>query len=300
MFLALLRKLFFTMIILVVLSVISYSILLRDPLHPVDGGGVSGYVAYVQGLLQGHLGSGYHGEPLREQILTVFPSTLLLCTSAMCLSLLAGIPLGFFAVTQRENLLGKLLISLGSLSLCVPVFWLAIICSAYAGENGWHISPMTLAEQAPFVGGEMAYWVNELLLPTFILAIPATLEMMRVTHQRAEYVLTQNYVKVARARGWSPCQVWRDLVLRNTLPALVPMTAHTFTLIFAFGMLIENVVSWSGIGRWLIVALSEQDYQAISAAVVAIGVFVLFVDLLAGAFRTLLDPYQKKDWFDVK
>ena len=62
-------------------------------------------------------------------------------------------------------------------------------------------------------------------------------------------------------------------------------------------MLVENVVSWGGIGRWMINALALQDYNAISAGVVAIGLFVLLIDLLARLLTTLLDPYQKKDWY---
>lgn len=320
MLFALIRKLFLTLITLIILSVISYNILLRDPLNHIEGSSLSAYFAYLQDLLQGDLGVSHNsGEPLAKQILSVFPATVSLCLAAMVLSLLLGLPLGFIAVIQRNNLFGKLLISLGSLSLAVPVFWLAIIWLAYASMHGWAISAVgelhpiydvhsvsgvkfldILLSDSPYKLKMMQSALQHLTLPTLILAIPATLEILRITHQRAEYVLKQNYVKVARARGWSPLKVWSALVLRNTLPALIPMIAHTFTLIFAFGMLIENVVSWGGIGRWLINALSVQDYNAISAGVVAIGLFVLLVDLIANGFTALLDPYQKKDWFNVK
>lgn len=320
MFLALIRKLFLTLITLLILSVISYNILLRDPINHIGSNVVSAYFSYVQDLLHGDLGISHStGEPLAKQILNVFPATISLCLSAMTLSLILGIPLGFLAEIQRKNLFGKLLISFGSLSLAIPVFWLAIIWLAYSSIHGWGISAVgeihpiydvesvtgvkildIFLSDSPHKLKMMQSALQHLALPTLILAIPATLEIMRITQQRTNYVLKQNYVKVARARGWSPLKVWQTLVLRNTLPPLIPLIAHNLTLIFAFGMLIENVVSWGGIGRWIINALAIQDYSAISAGVIAIGLFVLAVDLLAGLLTTLLDPSQKKDWYNAK
>ncbi|OOH92144.1 peptide ABC transporter permease [Pasteurellaceae bacterium 15-036681] len=317
MLLALIRKVILILITLLILSFISYNILLRDPLNQLEMVGIKGYWHYVQDLLRGNLGVSYTtGEPLVTQILSVFPATISLCISALGVSLVLGIPLGFFATTQQRNIVGKLLSTLGSLSLAIPVFWLAIVLLAYASINQWEIAAVGEIHpiyDVPAITGVkildiflsdmphklkiMQSALHHLALPTLILAVPATLETMRFTQMRAQYVLKQNYVKVAYVRGWSPLKIWWVHIIRNTLPALVPMIARNVTLIFAFAMLIENVVSWGGIGRWLINALSIQDYNAISAGVVAIGLFVLGVDLLAKLTITLLDPSQKKDWY---
>lgn len=320
MLIALLRKLFLTLITLCILSMISYGILLRDPIYELETDWMTGYVDYLVEVFQGDLGISHSsGEPLLAQILSVFPATISLTLSAISLALLFGIPLGFFTATQRHNLLGKLLISLSSLSLAIPVFWLAIVMLAYTSLNGWAIASVGEIHpiyDVPSITGVKVWDIllsdspeklmmlqsalQHLVLPTLILALPATLETVRMTQERTTYVLKQNYVKVARARGWSPYKVWWNHIIRNTLPPLVPMIAHNVTLTFAFSMLVENIISWGGIGRWLVNALSVQDYSAISAGVVAIGVFVLSVDLLASLIRTLLDPSQKKDWYNVK
>ncbi|KMK51494.1 peptide ABC transporter permease [[Actinobacillus] muris] len=317
MLVALIRKCLLTFITLLILSVISYCILLRDPINVVAENRVVGYVSYVQNLLQGQWGISYHtGEPLAKQILNVFPATISLCLSASVLSLVLGIPLGFIGAVQQNKVLNTLLTTLGSLSLAVPVFWLAIVLLAYASLNHWEIAAVgelhpiydvptitgvklfdIFLADSPYQLKMMQSALQHLALPTLILAIPATLEIMRITQQRAEYVLKQNYVKVARTRGWSPFKIWRTHILRNTLPPMIPMIARNITLIFAFGMLIENVVSWGGIGRWMIHALAIQDYNAISAGVMAIGLFVLFIDILANGLAILLDPSQKKDWY---
>lgn len=319
MFFRFIQKLFLTLITLLILSIISYSILLRDPIYQLENSAISTYFSYLQNILSGNLGISSTNEPLLLQILDVFPATLSLTFSAILLSLIIGIPLGFIATVQRKNLLGKLLISAGSLSLAVPVFWLAIMLLAYASLNGWEIAAVgelhpiydvqnitgvklidILLSENPYKLKMIQSALHHLALPTLILTIPATLETIRFTAERADYVLAQNYVKVARTRGWSPFKVWYSHIIRNTLLPLIPMIARNITLVFAFGMLIENVVSWGGIGRWLINALALQDYQAISAGVIAIGVFVLLVDLLSSLVMALLDPSQKKDWYNVK
>lgn len=316
----LIQKLLLSLITVIILSIISYSILLRDPIYYIESNVIDAYWGYLQDILRGNLGVSHNtGEPLFQQILHVFPASLSLVASAILLALIFGIPLGFLAVVQRKSVLGKLLLSIGSLSLAVPVFWLAIVLLAYTSLNGWEIAAVgeihpiyevpsitgvklldILLSDSPYQLKMLQNALQHLALPTLILTIPATLETMRFTAERVEYVLKQNYVKVARARGWSPFKVWWKHILRNALPPLIPMIARNITLVFAFALLVENVVSWGGIGRWLINALAIQDYQAISAGVIAIGLFVLLVDLLATLFTTLLDPLHKKDWYNVK
>ncbi len=318
MLLAFIRKLFLTVITLILLTLISYNILLRDSLnHFVDLQGIEAYFSYIRGLLQGDFGISYtNGEPIADQILNVFPATVSLCLAVLILSLILGLPLGFISATFRDNLLGKTLAILGSLSLAIPVFWLAIVVLYYASNNQWAISAVgelhpiyeipsltgfrlldIFLADSPHKLKMMQSMLHHLTLPTLILAVPATLEAIRFTHQRAEYVMKQNYIRVAQTRGWTPYKVWMQHILPNTLPALIPMIAHNLTLIFAFSMLVENIFSWGGIGLWLINALSVQDYNAISAGVVAIGLFILSIDVLVSILTTLLDPYQKKDWY---
>lgn len=315
---AFIRKIFLTLITLVFLSLISFHILLRDPLnHLADLNWFESYFNYLNALLHGDFGISFtSGEALTEQILQVFPATITLCLSALIVSLVIGVPIGFFAATQQKNMLGKTFNIFGTLSLAVPVFWLALVLMYYASTHQWEISAIgemhsIYPKQAitgfllldiwlsdtPYKLKMMQSALHHLALPTLVLAIPATLEIMHRTQARAVYVMKQNYIKVAKTRGWSPFKIWTTHIIRNTLPSLLPMIARTFILIFAFGMLIENIFSWSGIGRWLINALAIQDYNAISAGVVAIGVFVLLVDMLTAFIRVLLDPSEKKDWY---
>ena len=93
----------------------------------------------------------------------------------------------------------------------------------------------------------------------------------RQIQQRADYLLQQEYAKVAVTRGWSKWTILKRYVFRNTFPLLIPQLTRVFTLVLTQCMLVENVLGWPGIGRWLIDAVTQQDYNSISAGVVAVS-----------------------------
>lgn len=319
MLIPLLRKLCLTGITFIVLSVISYHISLRNPMNgSLSESEFQQYWQYMTELFQGHLGfSETTGNILIAQILAVFPATLSLCLSATLLSLIIGVSLGFVAAYWRNQLFGRFLIALGSLSLAVPVFWLALVLLYYSAVNQWQIAsvgelnmiyevkPITgfqlidiLLSDSPYKLKMIQSALHHLALPTLVLSLPAILEMMKATQERTTYVLNQNYVKASLMRGWSIFKLWRTQIFRNTIPALIPNIARNMILIFAFGLLIENIFSWPGIGRWMIKALELKDYNMISAGVMVIGIFVLLVDFITSFVIILLDPSRKKGWYD--
>lgn len=316
---SLLRRLFLISVTLLVLSFVSYAILMRDPLNQAlaEPHFYSGYLYYIKMLSQGDLGITYNGgDALHSLILTVLPPTLELCFVAMLLSCLFGIPLGLLGALNSRNLFGKSISAVTSLGISLPVFWLAPILLYVAALYQWEIAAIgqfNLLYEIPQVTGfaiidvwmvEQPYRIKivqsvlqHLVLPTLILAISPTMEIARIIQQRAQYVFQQNYVKVSVTRGWSTLKILRKFVLRNTLPLLIPQLTRLFTLVLAQCMLIESSFGWPGIGRWLIDSVAQQDYNRISAGVIVIGLCIIFINTLNEFSAFLLDPLNKKGWY---
>jgi len=139
--------------------------------------------------------------------------------------------------------------------------------------------------------------LQHLALPTLVLCILPTMEFIRIIQQRADYLLQQEYAKAAVTRGWSKWTILKRYVFRNTFPLLIPQLTRVFTLVLTQCMLVENVLGWPGIGRWLIDAVTQQDYNSISAGVVVIGVCIIIIDTLAKSLMFMLDPFNKKGWY---
>ncbi|CAM3733983.1 ABC transporter permease [Avibacterium endocarditidis] len=319
MILSFFRHLILLVITLVILSIISYAVLMRDPLNEVLATPhfYSGYFFYVKNLLNGDLGISYNGgDSLSDLVLTVLPPTLELCFSAILLALLFGIPLGLIGAIYRKKFFGKIIRTLSVIGLSLPVFWLAPLLLYAAAIYGWEIAAIgqynLLYEIQPITGFPIidVWFIDEpyrikviqnvlqhLILPTLVLTIWPTMEIIRIVQERAGYLFEQPYIKISMTRGWSMCKILRTHILRNTLPLLVPQMTRLFTLVIAQCMLVEGTFGWSGIGHWLINAVAQQDYNSISAGIIVIGLCIIVVNLLVETLTFVLDPLNKKGWY---
>lgn len=318
MFNSLIRQCVFLVLTFLILTLISYLILMQDPLNAelMTPHFYSGYFHYLVRLIQGDLGISYNGgEALKSTIFTVLPPTLELCFCAILLATLFGIPLGLIGAIYPANFIGKTIRTLSAVGLSLPVFWIAPILLYFSAINAWEISAIgqynLLYEIKPISGFPIIdVWFVEapyrikiiqnvlqhLALPTLVLTILPTMEIVRLVQQRAEFIFQQNYVKVASTRGWSKFSVLRKYVLRNTLPLLIPHTTRLFTLVITQCMLVENTLGWPGIGRWLIDAVTQQDYNSISAGIITIGLCIIVIKVASESLIFILDPLYKKGW----
>ncbi|WP_044470826.1 ABC transporter permease [Mannheimia massilioguelmaensis] len=316
---SLLRRIFLFIIILFILSLVSYTIFMRDPVNQVfaEPYFYSGYLVYVKNLLQGDFGITYNGgDSLLTLILTVLPPTLELCFFAMFLALLFGLPLGLAATYLNKNSFGKTIKVLSSLGLSVPIFWIGPLLLYVAAIYHWEISavgPFNLLYEIPTITGFTAidvWFIDEpyrikviqnvfqhLVLPTLVLSISPTMEITQFVQQRSEYILSQNYVKLSLTQGWSPWKILTRYIIHNTLPVLIPLMPRLVTFVLAQSMLIEGIFAWPGIGRWMMDAVAQQDYNSISAGVMVIGLFIILINLFADILTFILDPFNKKGWY---
>ncbi|MDU8925388.1 ABC transporter permease subunit [Pasteurellaceae bacterium LIM206] len=313
------RRIFLTFIILLIISFVSYTIFMRDPANQVfaEPHFYSGYFTYLRNLLHGDLGITYNGgESILHLIMTVLPPTLELCFAAILLAMLFSMPLVLLAIFFKNTVLAKSISALSSLGLSVPVFWIGPILLYFAAVYNWEISAVgqmnLLYEIKPITGFAVidVWFVDEpyrlkviqnvfqhLVLPTLVLCISPTMEITQFVQQRTEYIMKQNYIKLAITRGWPLWKILLTYVVRNTLPLLVPQMPRLITFVLAQGMLIEGIFGWPGIGRWLIDAVAQQDYNSVSAGVIVIALFIIFINMLSEGISFILDPFNKKGWY---
>ncbi|MBN6065442.1 ABC transporter permease subunit [Aggregatibacter actinomycetemcomitans] len=319
MFNSLIRQCVFLVLTSIILTLISYVILMQDPLNAelATPHFYNGYFNYLGNLTRGDLGISYNGgQLLKSTIFTVLPPTLELCFCAILLAVLFGIPLGLLGAIYQSHFIGKTTRTLSSMGLAMPVFWIAPILLYASAINGWEIAAIgqynLLYEIKPITGFPIIdVWFVEapyrlkiiqnvlqhLALPTLVLTILPTMEIVRFVQQQAETIFQQNYVKVAATRGWSKFKVLRKYILRNTLPLLIPQMTRLFTLVITQCMLVESTLGWPGIGRWLIDSVTQQDYNSISAGIITIGLCIIFIKLFSESLIFILDPLNKKGWY---
>ncbi len=139
--------------------------------------------------------------------------------------------------------------------------------------------------------------IRHMILPVITLSVAPTTEVIRLMRISTIEVYDQNYVKAAATRGLSRFTILRRHVLHNALPPVIPRLGLQFSTMLTLAMITEMVFSWPGLGRWLINAIRQQDYAAISAGVMVCGSLVIIVNVISDILGAMANPLKHKEWY---
>lgn len=318
MIIFILRRLLLLVITLFLLSLVSFSLSYFTPHAPLQGASLwDAYRFFFTGLLQFDFGvSSINGEAINGQLLSVFPATMELCILAFIFALLVGIPLGITAGVMRGKWPDVAISTLALLGFSIPVFWLALLLMLFFSlQLGWlpvsgridllyQLKPVTGFElidawlsNSPYRHEMLVSAVKHMILPIAALAVAPTTEVIRLMRISTDEILGKNYIKAAATRGLSRFAVIRRHVLHNALPPIIPQLGLQFSTMLTLAMITEMVFNWPGLGRWMINAIRQQDYAAISAGVMVAGSLVIVVNVLSDILGAILNPLKHKEWY---
>ncbi|WP_045046635.1 putrescine export ABC transporter permease SapB [Rouxiella chamberiensis] len=318
MIIFILRRLLLLIITLFLLSLVSFSLSYFTPHAPLQGASLwDAYRFFFTGLLQFDFGvSSINGEAINGQLLSVFPATMELCILAFIFALLVGIPLGITAGVMRGKWPDVAISTLALLGFSIPVFWLALLLMLFFSlQLGWlpvsgridllyQLKPVTGFElidawlsNSPYRHEMLVSAVKHMILPIAALAVAPTTEVIRLMRISTDEILGKNYIKAAATRGLSRFAVIRRHVLHNALPPIIPQLGLQFSTMLTLAMITEMVFNWPGLGRWMINAIRQQDYAAISAGVMVAGSLVIVVNVLSDILGAILNPLKHKEWY---
>ncbi|MEA1064933.1 putrescine export ABC transporter permease SapB [Erwinia sp. HR93] len=316
-----LRRLLLLLVTLFFLSLVSFSLSYFTPHAPLQGASVfNAWWFWFKGILHWDFGvSSINGQSINEQLHQVFPATLELCFFAFVLALMLGIPLGMLAGVLREKWQDKLISALALLGFSIPVFWLALLLTLFFSLTlGWFpvSGRFDLLYEVKHVTGfalidawrSHSAWRHEMIisalhhmvLPILTLAVAPTTEVIRLMRNSTTEVVGENYIKAAETRGLSRFTILRRHVLHNALPPVITRLGLQFSTMLTLAMITEMVFSWPGVGRWLINAVRQQDYAAISAGVMSIGTLVIVVNVISEILGAMATPLKHKEWYALR
>lgn len=316
-----LRRFLLLLITLFFLTLVSFSLSYFTPRAPLNGAALlDAYQFYFVSLLHWDFGvSSINGQAISEQLREVFPATMELCLLAFTLALFIGIPLGIIAGVMRGKWQDTAISTFALLGFSMPVFWLALLLMLFFSLHlGWlpvsgrfdllyQVKPITgfalidaWLSDSPYRTEMIGSALRHMILPITALAVAPTTEVVRLMRISTDDVLNQNYIKAAATRGLSRFTIIRRHVLHNALPPIVPKLGLQFSTMLTLAMITEVVFSWPGLGRWLINAIRQQDYAAISAGVMVIGSLVIIVNVLSDILGALANPLKHKEWYALR
>ncbi|MCG7781365.1 putrescine export ABC transporter permease SapB [Lelliottia amnigena] len=316
-----LRRLLLLAITLFLLTFVGFSLSYFTPHAPLQGSSLwDGWLFWFNGVLHWDFGvSSINGQLISDQLKEVFPATMELCILAFGFALMVGIPVGMLAGITRNKWQDKLISAIALLGFSIPVFWLALLLTLFFSLTlGW--LPVSgrfdLLYNVKTITGfaiidawlSDSIWRHEMIistlrhmvLPVLTLAVAPTTEVIRLMRTSTIDVFDQNYVKAAATRGLSRLTILRRHVLHNALPPVIPKLGLQFSTMLTLAMITEMVFSWPGLGRWMINAIRQQDYAAISAGVMVIGSLVIIVNVISDILGAMANPLKHKEWYALR
>jgi peptide/nickel transport system permease protein len=265
------------------------------------------YFLFLRDLVQGNLGSSiFNLLPVRDQLAGRWPATFELALAAMLVAVALGIPLGILAAVRKNSLVDNSSTIFSLVGVSMPVFWLGLILiylfavnlqwlppsgriGIDAGNNFKTISGFFILDSI-LQGRSFGEVVSHLILPALTLGTIPLAILTRITRSAMLEVLSQDYVRTARAKGLNErVVVWRH-ALKNALLPVVTIIGLQFGTLLGGAILTETIFSWPGIGSWIYEGILNRDYPVVQGGVIFVALVFVLVNLIVDLSYALLDP----------
>ena len=266
------------------------------------------FLDYANGIVHGDFGTSLIShEKVLTEFTTLFPATLELAFCAMLLATLLGVPAGVLAAVKRGTFYDQALMGLALTGYSMPIFWwgllLILLSSVTLGLTpvsgrldlvNYYFEPTTgfMLIDTWFTDqqGAVLDAVRHLILPTIVLGTVPLAVIARMTRSSMLEVLSEDYVRTARAKGLSPFRVIGLHALRNALIPVVTVIGLMTGSLMAGAVLTETIFSWPGVGHWLIESIGRRDYPALQGGIMLISLVVIVVNLVVDMLYGLINP----------
>ncbi|ELI3782123.1 glutathione ABC transporter permease GsiC [Salmonella enterica] len=234
---------------------------------------------YITHVLQGDFGTSMVSRrPVSEEIASRFLPTLWLTITSMIWALLFGMAIGIAAAVWRNRWPDRVGMTLAVTGISFPAFALGmLLMQIFSVDLGW----------LPTVGADS--W-QHYILPSLTLGAAVASVMARFTRSSFVDVLSEDYMRTARAKGVSETWVVLKHGLRNAMIPVVTMMGLQFGFLLGGSIVVEKVFNWPGLGRLLVDSVDMRDYPVIQAEVLLFSLEFILINLVVDVLYAAINP----------
>ncbi len=238
-------------------------------------------------ILHGDLGiSIFTNLPVTTMIGQRVEPTLSLMCVTLVFAILVAVPLGVVAAWKAGSLIDRLVMGLAVTGFSVPVFVVGyILAYVFALQLNW----LPVQGYTPLSQG-LWPWLSNLILPAVTLGLVYIALIARVTRATMLDVLSQDYVRTARAKGLAQRNILFVHALKNAAVPIVTVIGIGIALLIGGAVVTETVFAIPGLGRLTVDAILRRDYPVIQGVVLLFSFVYVLVNLAIDLFYTILDP----------
>ncbi|EKS0178999.1 glutathione ABC transporter permease GsiC [Salmonella enterica] len=234
---------------------------------------------YITHVLQGDFGTSMVSRrPVSEEIASRFLQTLWLTITSMIWAVLFGMAIGIAAAVWRNRWPDRVGMTLAVTGISFPAFALGmLLMQIFSVDLGW----------LPTVGADS--W-QHYILPSLTLGAAVASVMARFTRSSFVDVLSEDYMRTARAKGVSETWVVLKHGLRNAMIPVVTMMGLQFGFLLGGSIVVEKVFNWPGLGRLLVDSVDMRDYPVIQAEVLLFSLEFILINLVVDVLYAAINP----------
>ncbi|MDF2763189.1 MAG: peptide transporter permease [Rhodospirillales bacterium] len=265
------------------------------------------YAIYIGNVLQGDLGRSISTrEPVLREFVALFPATIELSFCAMLFAILLGLPAGIVAALNRGKAPDHVVMGASLTGFSMPIFWwgllLILFFSVYLrwtpvsgriaiqyffdSVTGFMLIDSLLSGQE----GAFKSALRHLILPSIVLGTIPLAVIARMTRSSMLEVLSEDYIRTARAKGLPPWRIISLHALRNALIPVITVIGLQVGALLAGAILTETIFSWPGVGKWLVESIRRRDYPILQGGVLLVATVIILVNLTVDLLYGLINP----------
>jgi peptide/nickel transport system permease protein len=220
-------------------------------------------------------------------------NTALLMITSYIVTLLIAVPIGIISAVRQYSKLDNIVTSLSFVGISLPNFWFGSMLifgfAVFPHEHGFPtIFPEGGMHSNNATGLLDLAW--HLILPVIVLAVQGIAQYARYIRSSMLEVLSQDYIRTARAKGLADRRVVLRHALRNSLLPLITLMGLDIPQLFVGAVVTEFVFNWPGMGRLFVDSASANDYSILLGILLILSVFVVIGNLIADLAYTWADP----------
>lgn len=242
---------------------------------------------YLTNLFKGDLGFSYaYNVNVTDLILERFPNTIVLTISALIIALLVGIPAGIISAYKRNTFADYFVMVISLIGVSMPVFWLGVMLVLVFSVNLGLFPATGMGDWNEGAG----VFFKHLVLPSVTLATIPMANFSRITRSSMLEVLSQDYIRTARAKGLKESVVIWKHALKNALNPILSVLGMQVAGLLGGSILTETIFSWPGMGRLVTDAIDRRDFGVVQGVVIFIALIYVVTNLIIDILYKVVNP----------
>lgn len=259
-----------------------------------DGDGVGDEPGRRQGILRGDWGTSLVTKtPVIRVIGERLPNTLLLMIPAQLIIILVSLVLGVYSAVRQYSLLDNVVTTASFIGYSMPVFWLALMLmytfGVYFERIGLPSLP-TVGMFDPKVGRTAEQLILHMILPLTTLSVISIAAYSRYVRSSMLEVLSQDYIRTARAKGLVQRDVVMKHALKNASLPFVTLVGLDIPFLLAGAVVTESIFAWPGMGRLFVDHTERADFPVLMGILMMISAAVVLFQIITDVTYSFLDP----------